>query len=127
MSVESELVVKNVMVESSSIWQTKCNLVKWVAGKKKSETIGHIAGIYAINLCGAFTALASYEKRTSPLSVLLCCGYLLGGRTQLSLVTLLCHPECRLELQSRPFALRVNLALRWSCALKQSPQTKPFL
>lgn len=36
-------------------------------------------------------------------------------------------PECRLELQARPFALRVNLALRWNCALRQSPQTKPFL
>lgn len=36
-------------------------------------------------------------------------------------------PECKLELQSRPSALRVNLALRWNCALKQSPQTKPFL
>lgn len=69
-----------------------------------------------------------------PVSVLLCCGYLLGGRSQLSLVTLLCHPAgtawaLRADWSWSPDHLhfRVNLALRWSCALKQSPQTKPFL
>lgn len=85
---------------------TRVALLRWVSDEKCAST----------SLCIALLWIfAGWQATAVP------------GYTAVAPCRHCLSPEGRLELQSRPFALRVYLALRWSCALKQSPQTKPFL